>query len=131
VDLTDLRQTLIDAGKASTGPRDTLPLTTCFGAQPPLDGALLTENALLDRGRLYKIAHPGRSSIFWNFFQKFAAVEIRHATIAAQYVTRSVWRLHHPGPGEAKGAGGLSMAAQNAREGRGLDSEQAVELMKG
>jgi hypothetical protein len=33
--------------------------------------------------------------------------------------------------GEAKGAGGLSMAAQNAREGRGLDSEQAVELMKG
>jgi hypothetical protein len=36
-----------------------------------------------------------------------------------------------PAPGEAKGAGGLSMAAQNAGRGRGLDSEQAVELMKG
>jgi hypothetical protein len=54
-----LRRTLIDAGKASTGPHDTLPPPTCFGAEAPLDGALLVENALLDRGCLYKTAHPG------------------------------------------------------------------------
>jgi hypothetical protein len=59
VEVTDLRRTLIDAGKASTGPHDTLPPPTCFGAEAPLDGALLKENALLDRGCLYKTAHPG------------------------------------------------------------------------
>ena len=60
VEVTDLRRTLIDAGKASTGPHDTLLPPTCFGAEPPSDGALSMENALLDQRRLYKIAHPGR-----------------------------------------------------------------------